>query len=195
MAPKKKRIRSDDSENSTVDSKGRSSGSDIQITRDWNKKISSEDYDGDCELENPGKNRITRKATRSRILKQKPANSLENDSSSSTPAAGMEVDLHGFESLTTPLPLSPISSSFISTCTPSALTPEVCTEHEIEPSVAMAMSKPLFQTPVEKPAKKYKRKRVPKCRQAQNHSKLVTESEASMIAHFNEIEDHELLIE
>lgn len=195
MPPRRKRIRSDDSENSTVDSKGPSSGSDIQKPRHQSKKVSLEDYDGDCELEHPGKNRVTKTATRSRVLKQKPTNSLDNDSSSSTPAPvteGMDVDqdLLGFENLVTPLPLSPIPRHLIST--PAGLTPEVTTQTKVKPTIT---PKPLFETPVEKPGKKFKRKRVAKHRQAQNRTKLVTEDEALMIAHFHTIDDHELVVE
>ena len=146
---------------------GLSSGSDVLNLRHQSKKVSSEDYDGDCELEPPGRNRVTRTATRSRVLKQKPTNSLDNDSSSSTPAAvaeGMDVDqdLLGFERLVTPLPLSPIPRHLIST--PVSFTPEVVKQPKIKPPVAMTTPKPLFETPVEKPAKKLKRKRVAKYR-------------------------------
>ena len=113
---------------------------------------------------------MTKTGIRSRILKQKPTNSLDNDSSSSTPAAGtegMEIDhdLLGFEHLVTPLPLSPIPRHFVST--PAGLTPEVVTaQSKVKPAVVMGTPKPLFETPVEKPGKKLKRKRV-KYRQAQ----------------------------
>ncbi|XP_028409799.1 uncharacterized protein LOC114532486 [Dendronephthya gigantea] len=202
MPPRRKRIRSDDSENSTVDSRGISSGSDKQNaknSRHQTKKINSEDYDGDCELDQPGKNRITRTATRSRNPKQKLTNSFENDSSSSTPVAGMEgmdvdQEMLGLERFVTPIPISPVPHY---RSTPHSLTPDIPATKGKVKSVAMATPKPLFNTPAEKPGKKFKRKRVAKYRlaQSQNHPKLVTENEALMIAHFNDIEDHELLVE
>jgi hypothetical protein len=75
----------------------------------------------------------------------------------------MEVDMHGFDCLATPLSLSPISRH--PTSSPSMLTPEVVTQAEVKQAVVTP--KPLFQTPVEKPAKKFKRKRVAKYRLVQ----------------------------
>ena len=153
---------------------GLSSGSDKQNVRNarhQSKKINAEDYDGDCELEQPGKNRITRTATRSRNLKQKPTNSLDNDSSSSTPIGGMErmdvdPDMLGFERFVTPIPVSPVPHYLRST--PQALTPDVAATKERVKPFGMATPKPLFETPAEKPEKKFKRKRVAKFRQAQS---------------------------
>lgn len=197
MPPRKKRIRSDDSENSTVDSKGPSSGSDVQKPeslknlRHQNKKINPEDYDGDCELERYDKNRVTRTATRSRVLKQKLSTNVRSDSSSSTPVTHMDVDdFFGFENLTTPVPCSPVP--LLSLATPKGVSPLPGVRPTASTSAPLT-SKPIFETPVEKPVKKYKRKRMARVRQ-QNNVKP-TKQEESMLIHFHEVEGHELLIE
>lgn len=153
---------------------GLSSGSDVQLkanTRHHCKKVSSEDYDGDCESENPGKNRVKKTANRSRILKQKPTNSVMNEErSNSTPIAPaferMEVDadMLGLDGLVTPLPVSPIPHHLLSTS--AALTPEIAQKDEKHLTI-IAPPKPLFETPADKPVKKFKRKRVTKHRQMQ----------------------------
>ena len=153
---------------------GPSSGSDIQNipnTRHQSKKINSEGYDGDCEIENE-KNRPTKKGTRSCMGKQKSTNSLNKDSTSSTSAPAteeMDVDLLGFERLVTPLPLSPLPCHLVST--PAQLTPELLnvrgSQIKCKSPVVMAAPKLLFETPIEKPEKKTKRKRIARHRQAQ----------------------------
>lgn len=175
--------------NLSNDSIGPSSGSDVQKARHQSKKSGSEDYDGDCELEHPGWNRVKKIATRSRVLKPRPTNRLDNDSSSSTPAApaeGMDIDhddLVGFVHLHTPLPVSPVSQYLVSTpanvttgnatteVSPelfASVTPDVATtQSKLKPAAVAAVPKPLFETPVEKPVKKFKRKRAAKYQRAQ----------------------------
>ena len=130
-----------------------------------NKKVYPEDYDGDCELERHDKNRVTKTGVRSRVLKQKLTNYLNSDSSSSTPVTQMDVDTnyYGFENLTTPVPCSPVPRFNIDT------PKDAPTDVVRKPSPAVISApRPIFETPLEKPVKRFKRKRVARVRRGNN---------------------------